>query len=215
MLHSTLPGDDPHGEEAAWLAELVDRFESAWKQGQRPVVDAYLPSNVKRRHIALAALTRVDFQWQLKQDPGLRVEKYLQRFPDLANDACAIAGLLAIENHLRCGREPVIGGPKYADHLPNLVESLQTEDLSRVGGTAPDRPVSQGMASPFERTGATFSPDGKRLASASTDQTAKIWDAACIRRRPLAALSPTTDFVSTHSAWPSTEPESFGPRSRH
>jgi serine/threonine protein kinase len=154
MLHGTLPGDDPHGEEAAWLAELVDRFETAWREGQRPALDSYLPSDVKRRHVALAALTRVDFKWQFKQDPGLRVQNYVRRFPDLANDAAAVAGLLAIENQLRCGRGPAIDTSKYADRLPNFDESLQTEDISQVGGKESKRPVPQGMPSSIERTGA-------------------------------------------------------------
>jgi serine/threonine protein kinase len=100
---------DAASEGPAFPADLIERFENAWNQGQSPVLEAYLPSDPAKRRAALAALVRVDMQWRLRQGTGARLEKYLQRFPELADNPDAVAALLALENRLRLGEGPVAG----------------------------------------------------------------------------------------------------------
>jgi tetratricopeptide (TPR) repeat protein len=109
-----------HGQEAAFLPNLIERFESAWKQGETPVLEAYLPSDPAQRHVALAALIRVDIQWRLKQGTSIRLDKYLQRFPELVDNPDAIAELLVLENRLLRRLEPGMGLPIPRTPFPPL-----------------------------------------------------------------------------------------------
>jgi serine/threonine protein kinase/tetratricopeptide (TPR) repeat protein len=89
-----------------WLIDLVSRFEDAWRQGQRPILDDYLPPECERRTAALAALIRIDLTWRAEGDRQLDLERYLRRFPELAQNPSALAELKALEFRLAGGRAP-------------------------------------------------------------------------------------------------------------
>ncbi len=147
-----------HGEEAAFLAKLIERFESAWREGRTPVLEAYLPSESAQRRIALPALVRMELQWLFRQGTGARLEKYLQRFPDLADNPDAIAELLALENRLR--RSVEAGGGAEKRRVPFLPRDSGTEALgSSVQSTA--NPISS------DGDSAVLAPEADRVEGSS------------------------------------------------
>jgi serine/threonine-protein kinase len=72
--------DDPTEEQG-----LLRRFEEAWRHG-RPTLDDYLPAGRAECLPVLAALVRSDLAHRLQAGEPARVEDYLHRYPELADD---------------------------------------------------------------------------------------------------------------------------------
>jgi WD40 repeat protein/tRNA A-37 threonylcarbamoyl transferase component Bud32 len=84
------------------LEEIVERFEAAWEQGPRPRIEDYLPLEPGRlRRNVLAELVHVDLERRLKLGEDARVERYLRRFPELAENRSGILTLVASVYALR------------------------------------------------------------------------------------------------------------------
>jgi formylglycine-generating enzyme required for sulfatase activity len=123
--------------DSAWSRreQLLERFETAWRRGDRPVLDEYLPADPLERKAALAELVRVDLEWRLLHGgEGARVEDYASRYPELATDHALVVALLAWEDELR--------------HRPR----------GPTGRARPGRVDAQGTALPEEASGATVTP---------------------------------------------------------
>src|SRR5258708_38475499 len=75
---------DRKDENEIILEEVVWFFEDAWKKGQQPKIEDYLPSNPDIRCEALRELACVDLERRLKLGEERRVEGYLERFPAFA-----------------------------------------------------------------------------------------------------------------------------------
>src|SRR5436309_2387356 len=79
------PVRPPPGEDWSALKEAVKRFEGAWRQGLRPVIDNYLPNGPLRPRL-LVELVHIDLELRLKAGEPARAEEYardplwLQRF---------------------------------------------------------------------------------------------------------------------------------------
>jgi serine/threonine protein kinase len=74
------------GEHSALVSEIVERFEAAWQRGEQPALADYLPADGPERRAALPKLVHIDLERRLKAGEALRVEAYLQRYPELAED---------------------------------------------------------------------------------------------------------------------------------
>src|SRR4029077_3339765 len=116
---------------ADWLAlkGAVRRFEEAWRQGPRPVIDDYLPADRPLRSRVLLELVHIDLELRLKAGEAARVEEYLARYPELAGDRAVPLGLIAAEYELRGRREPGLAldahlqrFPQYRAELPARIE---------------------------------------------------------------------------------------------
>ena len=66
--------------------EIVRRFEDAWRAGQRPAIDDFLPPEDPDRHSVLVELVFVDIERRLDIEEGVRVETYLTRYSELQRD---------------------------------------------------------------------------------------------------------------------------------
>jgi WD40 repeat protein/tRNA A-37 threonylcarbamoyl transferase component Bud32 len=135
-----MPGDDPvvdlrpghpvpeasslsEASTVAWrgaaptLEAALEEFELAWRRGERPSVDHFLPSEPSLRHAALVDLVNIDLELRLKAGEPARAEDYLLRFPDLAGDREAAHALIDTEHELR-RRFPQFwsGGPTEHSH---------------------------------------------------------------------------------------------------
>jgi serine/threonine-protein kinase len=115
----TAPGPDGLSE----LTSLVERFEAAWQAGQRPDIDAHLPPGPGRR-AALVELAHVELEWRLKAGEAARVEDYLGRFPELADDTAVVLELVAAEYALRRRCEPGLSTADYERRFPALSGQL-------------------------------------------------------------------------------------------
>ena len=72
--------------DSAALEAAVERFESAWSEDGAPLLDEFLAGTGPRRGALLRELVAVDLEYRLKRGELVRVEAYLQRFPELADD---------------------------------------------------------------------------------------------------------------------------------
>src|SRR4051812_9003300 len=81
------PPDDlgrlaPHEWEQ--LQDLADRFEEAGQRGESIDWEQYLPPAGDRlRPVALHELIKIDLEIRQRRHQGLRLETYLQKFPEL------------------------------------------------------------------------------------------------------------------------------------
>ena len=83
-----------------WQSELnafVDRFESAWTAGQPTQFEDFLPADHVARQVVLLELIHVDLERRLAAGEQIRVEEYLGRYPDLAQDRAIVIQLVLHE----------------------------------------------------------------------------------------------------------------------
>ena len=81
-----LPGEPP-SPAVSQLERIVAAFEDAWQRGQRPAIDAALPSAATVRRAVLVELIHADLEYRLKAGEAARVETYLEQYPDLVGEA--------------------------------------------------------------------------------------------------------------------------------
>jgi tetratricopeptide (TPR) repeat protein len=141
---------------AVWdpLERILHDFEQAWRQGRRPIPEAYLPPGPTPIAL-LVELVHLDLEYRLKAGEEARVEDYLARHPELAQDREAALDLIAAEYRLRRCREanlsPEVYGrrfPQYRAELPSLLQDGQrpTEVLPQPGPTPGPVPSAPGSA---------------------------------------------------------------------
>jgi tetratricopeptide (TPR) repeat protein len=109
------------------VEDIIARFESAWMQGKRPELEDYLPFNPQTRQEVLPKLVLVDFHCRLNCKEAVRVESYLERFPQLANDREAVLVLLELEiSHRRRG-QPDLSLEEYGRRFPQYATELSSQ----------------------------------------------------------------------------------------
>jgi WD40 repeat protein/tetratricopeptide (TPR) repeat protein/tRNA A-37 threonylcarbamoyl transferase component Bud32 len=112
------PGAEHTQPSRTQLEQLLLRFEDQWRRGGRPMFDDYLPDAGTARRAMLAGLIHTDLEMRLRAGEAARVEVYLQRYPELAEDALLIAELVALEYRVRREREPDLGLDEYRQRFP-------------------------------------------------------------------------------------------------
>ena len=126
MFGTQANGDRPGESE---LEQRVDRFELAWKNGEPPRIEEYLPLNPTQRRAVLVELVHVDLQRRLGRGETIQVEQYLEKYPSLREDRAAVIELVAAEHQLRKRRgeaglavhDFVNRFPEFRDELPPLL----------------------------------------------------------------------------------------------
>jgi predicted ATPase len=117
-----LPGPEavptPPAEDWLALKDAVRCFEDAWRQGPPPRIDDYLPADAALRARALIELVHIDLELRLKAGEAARVEDYLARYQQLADDRTVTLGLIAAEHELRRRREPGLALDDYLRRFP-------------------------------------------------------------------------------------------------
>src|SRR4029453_4826836 len=93
MLQDASPALSP-GERC------VRDFELAWKRGDRPALEDFLPSGAEA-HSALVGLARAELELRLKAGEAAAADDYFQRVPALFDDANAAVSLMAVEREWR------------------------------------------------------------------------------------------------------------------
>src|SRR3954469_9940352 len=106
---------------------VIQRFEDAWQGRVRPEIMAYLPAGSDRTRL-LIELAHVDLENRLRAGEPARVEEYLARYPELAEDRAVVLDLISAEHKLRRRREP---GPSLGEYLGRFPE-YRVELLGRV-----------------------------------------------------------------------------------
>ncbi len=127
------------------------RFRGAWESGQPPEIEDYLSGEPSTRKRELAKLIPVDIEHRLEVGEAVRVEQYLERFPDLADNRVLVRQLIAAEFKLRRGRKPAPRLQEYLDRFPEDQDKVR-EILA--AEPAPDRENTSTV---------TLQPDGTLL----------------------------------------------------
>src|SRR5437870_4785343 len=111
-MSSPLPADQLPSENWSELGRIIKAFEDAWQRGERPSIDAFLPAGAERRAI-LVELIHTDLECRLKAGEAIRVEVYLERYPELAGDSAAVLDLIIAEYRQRRRRETDLTSVEY------------------------------------------------------------------------------------------------------
>src|SRR5207237_6553907 len=81
-------------ETGAACAKVLQRFEASWEEGPPPAIEDYLLAEPGVRRPLLFELVRLDLEFRLKTGEVARVEDYLTRYPELAQEEDAVRDLL-------------------------------------------------------------------------------------------------------------------------
>jgi predicted ATPase len=114
-----------NAQEWSALKLALKRFEEAWRQGPRPVIDEYLQGDDPLRHRLVVELVHIDLELRLKAGEPARVEEYLARYPNLGEDRIVVCDLLAAEYQLRRRGDPQVGLDDYLLRFPQYRDDLQ------------------------------------------------------------------------------------------
>jgi serine/threonine protein kinase/Leucine-rich repeat (LRR) protein len=120
--------NEPTGQlsDEAWanLERIVEHFERAWNQGQRPAIDDFLPADFAQRRLLLPELIHAELELRLKAGEPVGVETYLERFPDLAGDRSFVLDLITVEYQQRRRREPHLALDEFRQRFPDHAQEL-------------------------------------------------------------------------------------------
>ena len=95
----------------AWerLEALLERFEDAWRRGERPVFEDYLrEAKPEEQGCLLVEMVHADLEYRLRAGETARVEEYLIRYPQLHEAPSAVICLVLAEHALRRERGEVL-----------------------------------------------------------------------------------------------------------
>jgi predicted ATPase len=106
------------------LKDAVRRFENAWRQGPKPLIDDFLPGDLPLRSRVLIELVHIDLELRLKAGETTRVEEYLARYTELADDRAVTIGLIAAEHEMRRRCEPDLALDDYLRRFPQYRAEL-------------------------------------------------------------------------------------------
>ena len=109
-------------KDATRLDRIVDAFEEAWRAGNRPDIDWYLPADVSLRQLALIKLVHIDLENRFRSGEKVRVETYLDIYPEIAGDTGV--ELVAWEVALRRRDEPDLRPEEYRRRLPQYADRI-------------------------------------------------------------------------------------------
>jgi serine/threonine protein kinase len=149
--------------------DLLEEFETAWRQGSSPAIADFLPADADARRPMLEDLIKLDLEYRWRRGPAeatpWRLEDYVARHPELG-PVDRLPGELIGEEYLarhRWGDRPgqaeyLARFPKQAAVLPGIFEAIDAELQSEFAGkrraapgpgSAPEIQVPAGPAQPL------------------------------------------------------------------
>jgi serine/threonine-protein kinase len=157
----------------AWarLERVLERFEDAWRRGERPDLDGYLAeAGAGEQRALLVELIHTDLHYRLEAGQPARVEDYLTRYPDLAEDRQALLDLITAEYQLRRPREPDLTTREYRRRFPQHAEAIRTRLEPTGEDTHADGTHGRAAVEPaVRRTDTMLEPDGASLQGSTPE----------------------------------------------
>jgi hypothetical protein len=95
-------------------------------QGRRPELDDALPADAALRRCLLPALVGIDLHCRLNCKEAVRVESYLERYPELGENRDATVELIALECQHRRMAQPDVPVQEYLQRFPQYEAELRT-----------------------------------------------------------------------------------------
>ena len=114
----------PGGQPSDPLEAICARFEAAWRRGERPVIEDYLPSDPELRRKAIVELVCMELERRLMAAEAVRCEEYFARFPELAADRDAAVSMIAAEFQQRLKREPELAADEFIRRFPQIAPEI-------------------------------------------------------------------------------------------
>jgi WD40 repeat protein/tRNA A-37 threonylcarbamoyl transferase component Bud32 len=114
----------PQDESWVRIERIVERFEDAWRQGKQPTLSDYLRGGETLLPGLLVELIHAELEFRLQGGEAARVEEYLTRYPELAEQRQAVLALLQTEWRMRARTEPQLSVEEYQRRFPELAQEL-------------------------------------------------------------------------------------------
>jgi serine/threonine protein kinase len=111
------------GEWSA-LEVIIAQFESAWQRGPRPDLADFLHTKQVPRRVLLAELIHVDLELRLKAGEDVRVESYLEGYPELLAEQAMVFELVQAEYLRRSQSDPCVTKEEYLQRFPQFADRL-------------------------------------------------------------------------------------------
>jgi WD40 repeat protein/serine/threonine protein kinase/tetratricopeptide (TPR) repeat protein len=113
-------------ETPGWVIDLLMRFEAAWQEGAWPAVEEFLPADPDQRWPALVPLLCCDLERRLRRGQPVRVEDYVERFPELGQDVAGLYELVSVEYEL-VRRRSGVSLDDYLRRFPQFGDRLREQ----------------------------------------------------------------------------------------
>jgi WD40 repeat protein/serine/threonine protein kinase/tetratricopeptide (TPR) repeat protein len=128
---AAMSADKPNRSASApdmpgWVNDLLMRFEATWQAGAWPAVEDFLPADPDQRRPALVPLLCCDLERRLRRGQPVRVEDYLERFPELGQDVAGLYELVSVEYEL-VRRRLGVGLDDYLRRFPQFADRLREQ----------------------------------------------------------------------------------------
>ncbi len=118
------------------LERTIEAFEASWRAGGRPRIEDDLGALGPYREPLLLELVHTELEFRLKAGEPARVEEYLGRFPELADDRATVLGLIKTEWTLRGRVEPGLTLAGYRERFPEQANEIKVPSAD--ASTLPD-----------------------------------------------------------------------------
>jgi tetratricopeptide (TPR) repeat protein/tRNA A-37 threonylcarbamoyl transferase component Bud32 len=105
--------------------KLVLEFEDAWRAGRRPAIADHLPTEEPARGAVLVELVHAELEFRLRAGEPVRVETYLERYPELTERAQVVVELIAAEEAFRRKTEPTLTAGEFLHRFPQYRPELE------------------------------------------------------------------------------------------
>ncbi|MEL7496619.1 MAG: protein kinase [Planctomycetota bacterium] len=139
---------------------LIAEFEREFDQQRQPSIDSYVKQYRGDRSDIELELIHTELELRLKRGDAARVETYLDRFPELAEQPDVVSGLIRAEFRVRSRYETAISLREYVLRFPDHYNVLLNE-------TANEKENSVGIETLIERISdnesASFSDEASRF----------------------------------------------------
>jgi|GEM_PF-5095585 len=173
------PADSPwEGHQpATWekLETLVRAFTSALQKAPPPRIEDFLEGEGPARLALLADLVYAELEHRLKAGESACLEGYLERFPELRQDADAVLRLIAAEYRFRHSFDETISHDEYLERFPDLKE--------RIASRLATSPLGQAASASTSISGQTPAP--KKAAHRRADQSPLFSSVSAERFEPI------------------------------
>jgi hypothetical protein len=123
-----------------WLGRVsvLADFESAWRAGDRPSIEAFLPPDRTADTGLLVELIHLELELRHRAGEPIEAADYLRRFPDLAASDQRIRDLIGAVDRLRGGAPGGMTGADSAGmRVPNSIEGQNSDADPGTDGTLP------------------------------------------------------------------------------
>lgn len=107
------------------VEKIVEQFEVAWQMAASPVIEDFVPETEHLRIVVIIELVHSDLDFRIKAGERVRIEEFLNRFPELHKDDETFRELVEAEYHIRQRQEPLLNTSEYWTRFPEQHQLLR------------------------------------------------------------------------------------------